>query len=144
MLRLFLFISIAVSVSYAGKLHCGKNYYPDLLYKGTHNLTASRQESGSVKFSWIEIKTANLYCIVCTPAINYEEEVMYFTTTTSLTVSGFEDETGYECSLLAVYNDGSEKEEKIKIHSLGNLRLTLESAIMCKLCHRRTVNHFCG
>ena len=81
--------------------------------------------AGLVKFHWISTENdAHFYYMLCSPSFyqgDYQQELTYFTTSTSAILSGFEKGTEYICSFSTMYEDGSQREEPINIHdSLGN------------------------
>lgn len=91
-------------------------------------MTALPVNSGVMEFSWSPTtsvsKVTNLYYIACTPDWyhgNYPEDFTYFTRTTSMVISRFQEGMGYTCTLSTMDVGGKLYDESIYIHmkSLG-------------------------
>lgn len=91
-------------------------------------MTAWPVNSGVVEFSWFPTtsvyKDTNLYYIACTPDWyhdNYPEDLNYFTRTTSMVLSGFQEGMGYICILSTMDAGGKLYDESIhiRVKSLG-------------------------
>lgn len=95
----------------------------------SQNLTVVPINSGAMKFSWFTTASEDIcvYYIVCTPDWylgNYPKDLTHFTSTTSVVLSGFEEEKGYTCTLSTIDTGGKIYDEIIHTYmkSFGKIK----------------------